>query len=231
MEERVGLNALLHQCQSLLQRMAAFRREKRCFLRAPFRRTHIRTNLVRNREWEALIHRPSSVTVDVSKPTRTAISRSNRYLTSLLPKTGLRTSAKSESLTCPTSHRQLRVLKDFRNRGIFYEHVTNQILDDLVAALQPRRMTVVGDFSVRGGIKTLVTATYTKKSLMRWIRSGCLSNLKSICTRFFAPPTSHLSCRSYVDAAAAAGIRQARSWARTRRPAARPAAPSTATRA
>jgi 7-cyano-7-deazaguanine reductase len=38
--------------------------------------------------------------------------------------------------------------------------VTNQILDDQVAACQPRRMTVVGDFSVRGGIKTVVTATF-----------------------------------------------------------------------
>jgi 7-cyano-7-deazaguanine reductase len=51
---------------------------------------------------------------------------------------------------------------EYRNRGIFYEQVTNQILDDLVSLLQPRRMTVVGDFSVRGGIKTAVTATYTK---------------------------------------------------------------------
>lgn len=51
-------------------------------------------------------------------------------------------------------------LTGFRNRGIFYEDATNQILDDLVTALQPRRMTVVGDFSVRGGIKTVVTATY-----------------------------------------------------------------------
>jgi len=51
-------------------------------------------------------------------------------------------------------------LIEFRNRGIFYEAVTNQILDDLVAACQPRRMTVVGDFSVRGGIKTVVTASY-----------------------------------------------------------------------
>jgi 7-cyano-7-deazaguanine reductase len=50
---------------------------------------------------------------------------------------------------------------EFRNKGIFYEQVTNQILDDLVATLQPRRMTVVGDFSVRGGIKTIVKAEYT----------------------------------------------------------------------
>ncbi len=49
----------------------------------------------------------------------------------------------------------------FRDRGIFYESATNQILDDLVAACQPRRMTVVGDFSVRGGIKTVVTVAYT----------------------------------------------------------------------
>ena len=49
---------------------------------------------------------------------------------------------------------------EFRNKGIFYEAVTNLILDDLVALLQPRRMTVVGDFSVRGGIKTIVTAEH-----------------------------------------------------------------------
>jgi 7-cyano-7-deazaguanine reductase len=48
----------------------------------------------------------------------------------------------------------------FRNRGIFYEAVANQILDDLVAACGPRRMTVVGDFTARGGITTVVTATY-----------------------------------------------------------------------
>jgi 7-cyano-7-deazaguanine reductase len=53
-------------------------------------------------------------------------------------------------------------LIEFRNRGIFYESVTNEILDDLVGVLDPRRMTVVGDFSVRGGIKTVVTATYEK---------------------------------------------------------------------
>ena len=52
---------------------------------------------------------------------------------------------------------------EFRNKGIFYEDVTNQILDDLVALLHPRRMTVVGDFSVRGGIKTVVTARHDAK--------------------------------------------------------------------
>src|SRR5205809_5074383 len=47
----------------------------------------------------------------------------------------------------------------FRNKGIFYEGVVNQILDDLVAALKPRKMTVVGDFAVRGGTAGMVTAT------------------------------------------------------------------------
>src|SRR5438046_8768153 len=40
-------------------------------------------------------------------------------------------------------------LQSFRQEGIFYEAVTNQILDDLVNACRPRRMKVVGDFSVR----------------------------------------------------------------------------------
>jgi 7-cyano-7-deazaguanine reductase len=48
----------------------------------------------------------------------------------------------------------------FRNHGIFHENVTNRILDDLVATLKPRSMTVIGDFGVRGGIYTKVTASY-----------------------------------------------------------------------
>jgi 7-cyano-7-deazaguanine reductase len=51
-------------------------------------------------------------------------------------------------------------LQKFRNEGIFYEHVTNRILDDLVGVLQPRRMTLVGAFSARGGITTNVTVTH-----------------------------------------------------------------------
>jgi 7-cyano-7-deazaguanine reductase len=52
---------------------------------------------------------------------------------------------------------------EFRNRGIFYEAVTNQILDDLVAACRPQRMTIVGAFTVRGGITTTVTARFSKR--------------------------------------------------------------------
>jgi 7-cyano-7-deazaguanine reductase len=51
-------------------------------------------------------------------------------------------------------------LWSYRDVGTFHEAVTNQILDDLVAACRPRRMSVVGDFYVRGGIHTVVTATY-----------------------------------------------------------------------
>ena len=54
-------------------------------------------------------------------------------------------------------------LLEFRNKGIFYESVTNQILDDLVGACAPRRMTVVGDFTARGGITTKVTAEYAAR--------------------------------------------------------------------
>jgi 7-cyano-7-deazaguanine reductase len=58
-------------------------------------------------------------------------------------------------------------LLQFRNEGIYYEHVTNRILDDLVAVLAPRRMTLVAAFTPRGGITTTVTATYSVQSATR----------------------------------------------------------------
>jgi len=51
-------------------------------------------------------------------------------------------------------------LQRFRDHGVFYEHVTNRILDDLVAVSKPRRMTVVAAFTPRGGIRTTVTAEF-----------------------------------------------------------------------
>ncbi len=51
-------------------------------------------------------------------------------------------------------------LQQFRNEGIFYETATNRILDDLVAVLQPRRMTIVAAFTPRGGITTSVTVSH-----------------------------------------------------------------------
>ena len=85
--------------------------------------------------------------------------------TSVCPKTGLPDFGEIRISYVPGDRCiELKALKyyliGYRTRGIFYEAVTNQILDDLVEACGPRRMTVVGDFSVRGGIKTAVTATY-----------------------------------------------------------------------
>ena len=51
-------------------------------------------------------------------------------------------------------------LWSFRNDGIFYERAVNRILDDLSSAAKPKWMRVVGDFNVRGGIKSIITATY-----------------------------------------------------------------------
>jgi len=51
-------------------------------------------------------------------------------------------------------------LQAYRNQGIFFEAVINRILDDLVESVSPRRMTVEGDFRVRGGIASVVTASY-----------------------------------------------------------------------
>jgi len=87
--------------------------------------------------------------------------------TSVCPKTGLPDFGEIRITYVPAERCiELKALKyylvEFRNRGIFYEAVTNQILDDLVAACAPKKMTVVGDFSVRGGISTLVTATYER---------------------------------------------------------------------
>ncbi len=51
-------------------------------------------------------------------------------------------------------------LWSFRDEGAFHEAVTNQIMDDLVEAIKPRRISVEGDFYVRGGIHTVVRATH-----------------------------------------------------------------------
>ena len=54
-------------------------------------------------------------------------------------------------------------LWSFRNDGIFYERAVNRILDDLSACAKPRRMEVVGDFNIRGGIKSVITARVGKR--------------------------------------------------------------------
>jgi len=85
--------------------------------------------------------------------------------TCVCPKTGLPDFGEIRITYIPNDYCiELKALKyyliGFRDQGIFYENVTNKILDDLVAACAPRRMTVVGNFSVRGGITTKITASY-----------------------------------------------------------------------
>jgi 7-cyano-7-deazaguanine reductase len=85
--------------------------------------------------------------------------------TSLCPKTGLPDFGEIEIRYVPgDTCLELRSLKyyflEFRNRGIFYEAAINQMLDDLVDACRPRRMTVTGEFSIRGGMRSVVTATH-----------------------------------------------------------------------
>ncbi len=85
--------------------------------------------------------------------------------TALCPKTGQPDFATIRITYVPDkSCVELKSLKlylfGYRDRGIFYEHVTNVILDDLVAAVKPRSMTVEGEFAVRGGISSVVRAVY-----------------------------------------------------------------------
>jgi 7-cyano-7-deazaguanine reductase len=54
-------------------------------------------------------------------------------------------------------------LQQYRNEGIFYEHATNRILDDLVSVLAPRQITLTAAFTARGGITTTVTAKFVGK--------------------------------------------------------------------
>lgn len=51
-------------------------------------------------------------------------------------------------------------LQQFRNQGIFYENVTNEILNDLIAALHPRHLKLVAAFTPRGGISSTITAVH-----------------------------------------------------------------------
>lgn len=93
------------------------------------------------------------------------ISHEVLEFTSVCPMTGLPDFGEIEVRYVPAATcLELKSLKfyflEFRNRGIFYEQLVNQVLDDLVAACSPARMTVVGTFSVRGGIRSVVTATH-----------------------------------------------------------------------
>ena len=86
--------------------------------------------------------------------------------TSVCPKTGqpdfgALTISYTPDKACVELKSLKHYLQSFRNEGIFYEDATNQILDDLVAVLQPRWMKIEAAFTPRGGISTTVTAQHT----------------------------------------------------------------------
>jgi 7-cyano-7-deazaguanine reductase len=85
--------------------------------------------------------------------------------TSMCPKTGLPDFGEIIIKYTPgKSCIELKALKyyllGYRNQGIFYEAATNKILDDLVNACAPKRMTVTGAFTARGGISTNVVVNH-----------------------------------------------------------------------
>jgi 7-cyano-7-deazaguanine reductase len=89
----------------------------------------------------------------------------NLEFTAICPKTGLPDFATLTITYVPDKLCiELKSLKEYflfyRGVGIFHEHVVNKILEDFVAACHPRKAEVVGDFNIRGGIKTVVSASY-----------------------------------------------------------------------
>ena len=96
-------------------------------------------------------------TIEVTTPEFTAIC----------PKTGLPDFGTIQLSYIPDEQCvELKSLKEYflfyRDVGIFHEHVVNKILVDFVAACNPRRVEIVGDFHVRGGIKTVIRANYER---------------------------------------------------------------------
>ncbi|UCD38824.1 MAG: NADPH-dependent 7-cyano-7-deazaguanine reductase QueF [Fidelibacterota bacterium] len=94
-----------------------------------------------------------------------AVTISIPEFTCVCPRTGLPDFGTITINYVPDMHIiELKSLKyyilNYRERGIFHEEVTNQIMDDVKAAVQPRSIEVVGDFRPRGGIKTVVTARW-----------------------------------------------------------------------
>ncbi len=97
------------------------------------------------------------------------IEITNPEFTSVCPKTGLPDFGTITINYIPDKYCvELKTLKyyflEFRNAGIFYENVTNHILDDLVDVLSPRKLTVTTDWKARGGITETVQVHYSKTS-------------------------------------------------------------------
>jgi 7-cyano-7-deazaguanine reductase len=89
--------------------------------------------------------------------------------TSMCPKTGQPDFGTLTINYVPDQHcvelKSLKLyLQRFRNEGIFYENVTNQILDDLVAVLEPRYIRLEAAFTPRGGLSSTILAEYHRES-------------------------------------------------------------------
>ena len=96
------------------------------------------------------------------------IDITNLEFTAVCPKTGLPDFATIRVTYVPDERCvELKSLKEyflsFRDVGIFHEHVVNKVMDDFVAACHPRKVEVVGEFNVRGGLKTVVRASYSRE--------------------------------------------------------------------
>ena len=88
--------------------------------------------------------------------------------TSVCPKTGLPdfgtiTVRYMPNKLCLELKSLKEYLQSYRNLGIFQENVVNRVLRDVVKAANPKTATMVGDFSLRGGLGTIVTATWSRK--------------------------------------------------------------------
>ncbi len=91
----------------------------------------------------------------------------NPEYTAICPKTGLPDFGTIEIIYMPGKWcLELKSLKEYitayRNVGIFYENAVNRILRDLVRACRPRRMTVRGEFTPRGGLRSIIEARYPR---------------------------------------------------------------------
>ena len=108
-------------------------------------------------------------TIDNSFPNRNyLIVHKAGEFTSLCPKTGqpdfgVITISYIANKKCVELKSLKFYLQSYRNEGIFYENVTNRILEDLVKCLKPKWMEVKGEFSVRGGLQSTIFVSFGKK--------------------------------------------------------------------
>lgn len=123
------------------------------------------------------VEKPEIVTIDVLDPIEyqdkgrrdILITIAQPEFTSVCPMTGLpdfgTITIRYTPDECIVELKSLKYyLLQFRNVGMFYEHVCNRILDDLVRVLQPKMMEVTGRFTSRGGLTTDVCARYEAPS-------------------------------------------------------------------